>query len=147
MERNQLPAAPPFPVDAGVLFVAYCASAELGCFLALDWRLPARVLDLYAEFRCATNRITLPIGAGLLGALSYHGIPTITAEQKTEERAIAQSPWLTQPLCSPAGAGKTTSMRALVKAAHRRHRGTVLVLAPTGKLSMSRCVKARETRA
>ena len=38
-----------------------------------------------------------------------------------------------QPLSAPAGAGKTTSMRALRAAAHRRHRGRVLVLAPTGK--------------
>jgi AAA domain len=30
-------------------------------------------------------------------------------------------------------ADKTTSMRALVRAAHRRHGGTALVLAPTGK--------------
>ena len=34
---------------------------------------------------------------------------------------------------SAAGAGKTTSMRALVTAAHRRRDGTVFVLAPTGK--------------
>ena len=46
---------------------------------------------------------------------------------------IGGSPWLIQPLSAPAGAGKTTSMRALVRAAHRRHNGAVLVLAPTGK--------------
>ncbi|MET0994900.1 MAG: AAA family ATPase [Mycobacterium sp.] len=37
-----------------------------------------------------------------------------------------------QPLSAPAGAGKTTSIRALVSSAHRSRR-TVLVLAPTGK--------------
>ena len=46
---------------------------------------------------------------------------------------IGRSPWLIQPLSAPAGAGKTTSMRALVKAAHRRSGARVLVLAPTGK--------------
>ncbi len=46
---------------------------------------------------------------------------------------IGGSPWVIQPLSAPAGAGKTTSMRALVRAAHRRHNGAVLVLAPTGK--------------
>ena len=46
---------------------------------------------------------------------------------------IGRSPWLVQPLSAPAGAGKTTSMRALRAAAHRRFDGTVLVLAPTGK--------------
>jgi hypothetical protein len=40
---------------------------------------------------------------------------------------------LVQPLSAPAGAGKTTSMRALVRAAHRGFGGRVLVLAPTGK--------------
>ncbi len=45
------PAAPPYPTGPDALFVAYYASAELGCHLALGWPLPARVLDLYAEFR------------------------------------------------------------------------------------------------
>src|SRR5688500_16289145 len=47
--------APPFRTDAEALFVAYYTSAELGCFLALGWPTPARVLDLYCEFRAATN--------------------------------------------------------------------------------------------
>ena len=37
--------AAPFPVDRSALFVAYYASAELGCFLALGWPLPEAVLD------------------------------------------------------------------------------------------------------
>src|SRR4051794_35682086 len=44
----------PFPTDANSLFVAYYASAEIGCFLALGWPPPVRILDLYAEFRCHT---------------------------------------------------------------------------------------------
>src|SRR5262245_57931729 len=93
--QDELPAAPPFSVDDDTLFVAYYASAELGCFAELGWPMPPRVLDLYAEFRVETNRIQLPIGAGLLGALSYHGIPAITAEQQTEERALVMrgGPW------------------------------------------------------
>jgi DNA polymerase-1 len=31
--RDQFGPAPPYPVDAGTLFVAYYASAELGCHL------------------------------------------------------------------------------------------------------------------
>src|SRR5215469_232043 len=42
---------PPYPTDPGVLFVAYYASAELGCHLALSWPMPARILDLYVEHR------------------------------------------------------------------------------------------------
>ena len=48
-------------------------------------------------------------------------------------RTSARSPWLVQPLSAPAGAGKTTSMRALRAAAHHRPTARVLVLAPTGK--------------
>jgi hypothetical protein len=57
----------------------------------------------------------------------------LSPDQKRAVENIGRSPWLVQPLSAPAGAGKTTSMRALVKAAHRRNGGTVLVLAPTGK--------------
>ena len=57
----------------------------------------------------------------------------LSADQKRAVDNIGRSPWLIQPLSAPAGAGKTTSMRALRAAAHRRHRATVLVLAPTIK--------------
>ena len=57
----------------------------------------------------------------------------LSPDQKRAVENIGRSPWLVQPLSAPAGAGKTTSMRALRAAAHRRHGGTVLVLAPTGK--------------
>ena len=91
----ELAAGPPFPTDASVLFVAYFASAELACFLALGWPLPARILDLYTEFRNETNGIHLPAGRGLLGALTYHGVPGITAEQKHDDRALIMrgGPW------------------------------------------------------
>ncbi|MGX9789627.1 MobF family relaxase [Mycobacterium sp. MMS18-G62] len=56
----------------------------------------------------------------------------LSADQKRAVDNIARSPWLVQPLTAPAGAGKTTSMRALRTAVHRCY-GTVLVLAPTGK--------------
>ena len=57
----------------------------------------------------------------------------LSADQRAAVCAIARSPWLIQPLCAPAGAGKTTTMRALRTAVHRRINGTVVVLAPTGK--------------
>ncbi len=46
---------PPFPLDESALFVAYYASAELGCHLALDWPLPINVLDLFCEFKNLAN--------------------------------------------------------------------------------------------
>jgi conjugative relaxase-like TrwC/TraI family protein len=57
----------------------------------------------------------------------------LSPDQKRAVQNIGRSPWLVQPLSAPAGAGKTTSMRALRTAARRRFHGTVLVLAPTGK--------------
>jgi conjugative relaxase-like TrwC/TraI family protein len=57
----------------------------------------------------------------------------LSADQRRAVENIGRTPWLVHPLTAPAGAGKTTSMRALRAAVHRRGRGTVLVLAPTGK--------------
>src|SRR6185312_2359789 len=57
----------------------------------------------------------------------------LSLDQKHAVQNIGRSPWLIQPLAAPAGAGKTTSMRALVSAAHRRSGAKVLLLAPTGK--------------
>jgi conjugative relaxase-like TrwC/TraI family protein len=57
----------------------------------------------------------------------------LSPDQKRAVENIGRSPWLVQTLSAPAGAGKTTSMRALRTAVHRRFGGTVLVLAPTGQ--------------
>src|SRR4051794_35116250 len=46
--------APPWGLGSEALVVLYGAPAVLGCFLALGWSLPNRVLDLHAEFRCLT---------------------------------------------------------------------------------------------
>lgn len=86
--QNELTAAP-YPLGKESLFVAYYASAELGCHLALGWPMPARVLDLFAEFRCVTNGLPTPCGAGLLGAMTYHGIDGIAATEKETMRALA----------------------------------------------------------
>lgn len=81
--------APPFAADDRALFVAYYASAELGCFIALDWPMPARVLDLFTEFTCRTSGLSVPCGRGLLGALAYHGIDGIGAAEKDSMRDLA----------------------------------------------------------
>jgi len=96
--RDELPARPPFPVDQDTLFIAYAAQAELGCFLELGWPMPARILDLYAEFCETTNGWKLPLVGrsyrSLLAALSWHGISAITSEEKTAGRALAmQDTW------------------------------------------------------
>lgn len=86
---------PPYPTDPDALFVAYFASAELGCHLALGWPLPARVLDLYVEFRNKTNGLSPNHGSGLLGALAWHGLDAMGATEKKAMRdlAIRGGPW------------------------------------------------------
>jgi DNA polymerase-1 len=86
---------PPYPTGPDTLFVAYYASAEIGCHLALGWPVPTHVLDLYVEFRNRTNGRELPCGAGLLGALTYHGIDGIDTAEKEVMRQLALrgGPW------------------------------------------------------
>jgi conjugative relaxase-like TrwC/TraI family protein len=57
----------------------------------------------------------------------------LSPDQKTAVENIGGSPWLVQPLSAPAGAGKTTSLRALAGPVRKRIGGKVLVLAPTGQ--------------
>jgi hypothetical protein len=78
------PNAPPFAIGPGVLAVSYYAVAELSCFLALGWRLPRLVLDLYAEFRVATNGLSH--GRGLLDALRWYNLDGIEPTQKDRLR-------------------------------------------------------------
>ena len=93
--RDQFGTLPPYPIGVDTLFVAYYASAELGCHRALDWPMPARVLDLFAEFRDLTNGRATPSGAGLLGALTYFGLDGLGAIEKQDMRALVmrEGPW------------------------------------------------------
>jgi len=89
--QDQLAAleGPPFPVGDDALVIAYYASAEMGCHLALGWPLPAHLLDLFTEFRVLTNGLTTPCGAGLLGALAWFDLPAAEAVEKETMRALA----------------------------------------------------------
>ncbi len=83
------PVRPPYGVGADSLFVAFYASAELSCHLALDWPAPVRILDLFAEFRNLTNGLPVPCGNGLLGALAYFGLDALGAAEKASMRDLA----------------------------------------------------------
>ena len=48
-------ARPPFPTAGDWLWVSYHAIAETQCHIALGWPIPETILDLEAEFRCATT--------------------------------------------------------------------------------------------
>ena len=87
--------APPFAIDRQALFVAYYASAEMACFLALGWPMPSHILDLFVEFRNRTNGIPTPCGAGLLGALAFFGAGCAQTVEKKAMQALAQrgGPW------------------------------------------------------
>src|SRR6266404_5874046 len=96
--QDQLGPTPPYTRGPDVLFVAYYASAELGCYRVLGWPMPERILDLFTEFRDRTNGLTTPAGAGLLGALTYFAIDGIGADEKDEMRSLALrgGPWTAQ---------------------------------------------------
>jgi hypothetical protein len=93
--HDQFGPVPPYATDADTLFVAYYASAEIGCHLTLGWPKPLRILDLFTEFRCRTNGIATPAGASLLGALVYFGLDGMGATEKEEMRALILrgAPW------------------------------------------------------
>jgi len=93
--RDGFSVAPPYSTVADVLSVAYYASAEIGCHLALDWPVPERVLDLFTEFRNHTNGIPPIGGAGLLGALAHYGLDSIGTVEKEEMRdlVLRGGPW------------------------------------------------------
>jgi hypothetical protein len=88
---DEFGATPPYDIGPDALFVAYYASAELGCHLALGWPMPAHVLDLCAEFKNQSSGIALPSGKGLLGALIHFGLDAIGAAEKEEMRELAIS--------------------------------------------------------
>lgn len=93
--RDDMGERPPYDIGDDALFVAYYASAELGCHLSLGWSLPTRIIDLYAEFRNLTNGSDLPAGRGLLGALAQFGLPTMDTGRKElmRELVLRGGPW------------------------------------------------------
>src|SRR5215468_2589031 len=96
--RDEFGSAPPFPIGPDALFVAFYASAELGCFRALGWPTPANILDLFTEFRDRTNGLQTPAGAGLVGALMYFGLDSLGSQEKDDLRALVLrgGPWSSQ---------------------------------------------------
>jgi DNA polymerase-1 len=79
----------PVPTGSDVLYVAYLASAELGCHLALGWQMPVQVLDLYAEYRWMTSGRRPFADFSLLGALQSFGLGGIPAVEKSSMRQLA----------------------------------------------------------
>src|SRR5262249_60445793 len=57
--HDQFGPAPPYATGPDVLFVAYYASAELGCYRVLGWPMPERILDLFT-----VPAILIQVGGG-----------------------------------------------------------------------------------
>jgi DNA polymerase I len=93
--QDEFGSAPPYATDTNALFVAYYASAEIGCHLALGWPTPDRVLDLFTEFRNHTNGLPTTSGASLLGALAHYGLDGIGVVEKDQMRnlVLRGGPW------------------------------------------------------
>jgi DNA polymerase I len=91
--RDELGSQPPYRVDRDVLFVNFVANAECACHLALRWPLPQNVLDLSPVFRNLTNGLKTPEGKGLIGALRYYYLDTISAKQKDAAQTRVMQGW------------------------------------------------------
>jgi hypothetical protein len=71
------------PQRADTLVVSFVFNAEGACHLALGQPLPKNVLDLSVEFKCQVNGKGIPRkNQGLIGALQYFGLNTITQKRK-----------------------------------------------------------------
>ena len=57
--------------------------------------MPARILDLFTEFRNQTNGLPTVAGRGLIGALTAYGLDSIGTVEKTEMRDLVMrgGPW------------------------------------------------------
>src|SRR5271165_4097661 len=102
--HDELTSKPPFPTGPEALFVAFYASAELGCFLSLGWPMPERVLDLFTEFRNYTNG-RYSGKNGLVDAMLYFGELSIDVQEKQDMRQLCPTWWDVHPggEGSPAG--------------------------------------------
>jgi len=79
----------PIPLGRSSVYIAYFSTAELKCHLSLGWPLPKNIVDLFVEFRCQTNGLSLPTGRNLLGALTYFGLTGISYLEKETMRELA----------------------------------------------------------
>ncbi|RLF59222.1 MAG: DNA polymerase I [Thermoplasmata archaeon] len=90
---GNLESKPLYSIDGDSLFIAYYASAEIGCHESLGFNNPPYIVDLFAEFRCLTNGGWIPSGNSLIGACNYYGISSCDAAYKNSMRdRILQGP-------------------------------------------------------
>jgi hypothetical protein len=86
LRRDELGPQPPYRTDNKVVFVCFVANAEVACHLSLNWLIPEKIIDLSPAFRNIVNGRLVPEGKGLLGALRYYDLDTISPKQKDAMR-------------------------------------------------------------
>jgi SAM dependent carboxyl methyltransferase len=92
---------PPYPVGSDALFVCYSAQAEISCHIALGWPIPARVLDLCAEYSDITSGLRPNTEwRALINAMERFGLAhAAPAEKKAmQDRALQGDPWADQEI-------------------------------------------------
>ncbi|GAH61281.1 unnamed protein product, partial [marine sediment metagenome] len=55
-----------YSTDDDTLIVAFFSSAEMGCHIPLDFKIPLYIFDLYTEFRNLTNGLKLGVKDDLI---------------------------------------------------------------------------------
>ena len=108
-----------FRPDLTACLLPIYASAELGCFRALDWPMPTNVLDLFTEFRARTNGTDWLEGRGLLAALQYFKVDGIGATEKQgmRELILRGPPWTEQQRADILGLLRQRRLRPRTSAA------------------------------
>ena len=99
--RDELGTAPPYPIGPTSFSLPTTPAPKSPATSRSAGRCPERVLDLFTEFRNRTNGVPTEHGAGLLGALAYHGLDGIGALEKDEMRA-----WSCAGVLGPTSSGR-----------------------------------------
>jgi hypothetical protein len=90
LDGETVPSSPPFAVGPDALFIAFYASAEMICFLVLNWLMPAHLLDLHTEAKWDTcGKDGAPKGLSLVWALNHYGLDGLDVVEKQEMRDLA----------------------------------------------------------
>lgn len=141
---------PPFLSGDGVLLVAYGAQIPIACFMAMDWALPAGILDLQAEFRVVTNGYRLPSGDGLLGALSFSGLDIfpLASSESAANCLAAGAPYSVKSRMKimNACAAELDGLRSLLDALPGCCDGRALLRGAYAKPSAAACIKGLPVR-
>lgn len=86
---------PPYPTGPQAMIVTAHAHELVACHLALDWRVPERIVDLMVEYRNLANGQSGVLVGGLAGALIcfgrsvFDGLVTGTSPEKMRRRLAA----------------------------------------------------------